>query len=107
MRKLLICGIAGFLTITGCSSSGVSTAEVAENKKSMSQCMRENKKDKELCVDEKTAANVGLRCEYVKTLGTRIGKKVCTTAAQREEQRKRSKEMVDKVQRQGKMAVNG
>ncbi|MEO1174633.1 MAG: hypothetical protein AAFX94_21670 [Myxococcota bacterium] len=46
-----------------------------------------------------TRADIGYKCVRVEVTGSRIKRKVCTTRAQREEERKAGRELVEGVQR--------
>ncbi len=45
-----------------------------------------------------TKKNKGYRCKRIKTLGSRLGVKHCTTAAQREESRRKSRDLLETQQ---------
>lgn len=84
----------------GCgATSNVDTKDVIANKESMSDCMRENYKEKESCVRKQTIAKVGLICKNVTVTGSRLPIRKCTTAAQREQKKLNAKLSLDKIQR--------
>jgi hypothetical protein len=99
MYKFLLVGLVG-LSIYGCgATSNIATEEVVGNKDVISDCMRENYKEKESCVTKQTIANVGLVCKNVTVTGSRLPLRKCTTAAQREEKKLNAKLDVDRIQR--------
>jgi hypothetical protein len=72
------------LAITGCANTSSQSANSLA--KSTPDANAEQKTAEQLLADHKIA--VGYRCEKIVPVGSRIGKKVCTTKAQREEMRK-------------------
>ena len=99
MHKFLVLGLAG-LSILGCgTTSNVATKDVIAHKEIMSDCMRENYKEKENCVSEKTIASVGLVCKNITVTGSRLPARQCTTAAQREQKKINAKLSLGKIQR--------
>ena len=99
MLKFLLFTITS-LALIGCGSTNqVATEDVATNKQKISNCMRENYKDKENCVDQRSIASVGLICKNVTVTGSRLPLRKCTTAAQREQRRENARLSVDDIQR--------
>jgi hypothetical protein len=77
------------LAITGCantSSQSANSLAKSTPDANAEQKTAEQKTAEQLLADHKIA--VGYRCEKIVPVGSRIGKKVCTTKAQREEMRK-------------------
>jgi len=57
--------------------------------------------------DDRVAKNDGYKCEQVKTLGSSIPRKICSTKAQRDEHRELSKEALRDSQRTGIVSGGG
>jgi|TARA_R100000687_G_scaffold7370_7_gene7064 hypothetical protein len=88
--------ISSLVVLTACSSN-----EVAQKKSAFSQCVKENKGDEELCASKESVDRTGLICKNVTVTGSRLPERVCTTKAQREQQSRDSKMMVEGMQRRG------
>lgn len=97
MNNTLLTGLViSSLTLAACSSN-----EVAQKKSAFSQCVKENKGDEELCASKESVDRTGLICKNVTVTGSRLPERVCTTKAQREQQSRDSKMMVEGMQRRG------
>ena len=96
MKKFYIV-ILTALIVSACST--VDTAAVREQKEAISKCMSENLDNKESCVSEDSASRVGLKCKNVTVTGSRLPERRCTTLAQRDENKKNSKMLVEGMQR--------
>lgn len=57
--------------------------------------------------DDRVAKSDGYKCEQVKTLGSSIPKRICSTKSQRDEQRELSKESMRDAQRSGNLSGSG
>tara|TARA_R110002012_G_scaffold169004_1_gene332757 strand:+ start:452 stop:763 length:312 start_codon:yes stop_codon:yes gene_type:complete len=97
MNNTLLAGfVLSTLALAACSSS-----EVAQKKSAFSQCVKENKGDEELCASKGSVDRTGLICKNVTVTGSRLPERICTTKAQREQQSRDSKMMVEGMQRRG------
>lgn len=99
--KGFLLGILTLVLLLGCASSELTTAQVENQKRELLTCKKQNDGNLEPCVEDQIAQDVGLSCKVEAQTGTRVGKRVCTTAYQREFAREHSKEMLNRMQRTG------
>ena len=93
------------VVMAGCSSTSSTHSstplaqEVSQKKAEINECLKESKENGENCVAQSTRDKLGLRCSNKMVTGTRITRRVCTTAAQRELLAKEGRETANGIQR--------
>lgn len=101
------------IVMAGCGStsstqSGVTLAQEVSNKKAeINNCLKGTKENGEDCVAKSTKNKLGLRCTNKMVTGTRITRRVCTTAAQRELIAKEGRDTANGIQRSRRAMPNG
>lgn len=93
------------LFVIGCGSTNSAkndtsfTQQVAQAKTELKECLDSAGANGENCVSKERADKLGFKCQIRQTTGTRLGKRVCTTAKQREDLAKASREAARGIQR--------
>lgn len=108
MLKQLSGALAATLLLSACGATpNVETAEVVDHKAAIAKCMKENKDNQESCVSTESVARTGLVCRNEMVTGTRLPRRVCTTAKQRSESAKAARGVAEHMQRRGFPSNNG
>ncbi|MCY7295957.1 hypothetical protein [Alteromonas sp. a30] len=102
MFKKSIAVFVASLLLSACgATSDIKTADVDTKKEKIAKCMKENKEHKEDCVSKESVARTGLVCRNEMVTGSRLPKRICTTAEQRRREAEASQGMVDHMQKRG------
>lgn len=108
MLKQLSSAFAATFLLAACGATpDVKTAEVTSNKEKIAKCMRDSKENQEDCVSKESVARTGLICKNKMVTGSRLPKRVCTTAEQRRKEAEATRGLVDHMQKGGFTSNSG
>lgn len=95
----LLCALSIGCTSTQTSSNNSDLSqEIAAKKSEISKCLKASDDSGDNCVSKESSNKLGFRCKKTMVTGTRLTKKICTTAKQREELAKASREATNGIQ---------